>query len=85
MLSFVKKYAGPPPDEPKTEADYSAPAPSKKKKGPISKSQQEAQIAELNSKLDQFATGALSPNAVQSVETGDSSDDDDNSDESEEE
>ena len=85
LLSFVKKYAGPPPDEPKTEADYSAPAPSKKKKGPISKSQQEAQIAELNSKLDQFATSALSPNAVQSVETGDSSDDDDNSDESEEE
>ena len=85
LLSFVKKYAGPPPDEPKTEADYSAPAPSKKRKGPISKSQQEAQIAELNSKLDQFATGALSPNAVQSVETGDSSDDDDNSDESEEE
>lgn len=87
LLGFVKKYAGPPPDEPKAEATetYSAPAPSKSKKGkPMSKHEQEAQIEELKGKLGAYA-GPISPNAVQSIETGDSSDDDDSAEESEEE
>ncbi|OAP55350.1 hypothetical protein AYL99_10323 [Fonsecaea erecta] len=86
LLGFVKKYAGPPPDEPKVEhADsYHAPAPHKSKKSkPMSKHEQEAQIEELKGKLGAYA-GPISPNAMPSIETGDSSDDD-NSEESEEE
>ena len=87
LLTFVKKYAGPPPDEPKTESDtYSAPAASKSKKSkPQSKQQQEQEIEELQGKLGAYARGPVSPNAVQSIETGDSSDDDGDSEESEEE
>ena len=87
LLTFVKKYAGPPPDEPKTESDtYSAPAASKSKKTkPQSKQQQEQEIEELQGKLGAYARGPVSPNAVQSIETGDSSDDDGDSEESEEE
>ena len=87
LLGFVKKYAGPPPDEPKAEPveTYHAPAATKSKKSkPMSKHEQEAQIEELKGKLGAYA-GPISPNAVPSIETGDSSDDDDNSEESEEE
>ncbi|KIW74272.1 hypothetical protein Z517_12212 [Fonsecaea pedrosoi CBS 271.37] len=87
LLGFVKKYAGPPPDEPKVEhaaEAYHAPAHQKSKKSkPMSKHEQEAQIEELKGKLGAYA-GPISPNAVPSIETGDSSDDD-NSEESEEE
>ncbi|OQU98218.1 Bromodomain-containing protein [Cladophialophora immunda] len=86
LLGFVKKYAGPPPDEPKVEHTeaYHAPAHHKSKKSkPMSKHEQEAQIEELKGKLGAYA-GPISPNAVPSIETGDSSDDD-NSEESEEE
>ena len=88
LLQFVKKYAGPPPDEPKTESDtYSAPAATKSKKSkPMSKHDQEREIEELQGKLGAYARGGpVSPNAVQSIETGDSSDDDGDSEESEEE
>lgn len=87
LLGFVKKYAGPPPDEPKVEPTevYNAPAaPKTKKSKPMSKHEQEAQIEELKGKLGAYA-GPISPNAVQSIETGDSSDDDGDSEESEEE
>jgi len=86
LLNFVKRYAGPPPDEPKAEAaDVYAPAAHKSKKSkPMSKHQQEAQIEELKGKLGAYA-GPVSPNALQSIETGDSSDDDGDSEESEEE
>ena len=87
LLGFVKKYAGPPPDEPKVEATetYNGPAATKSKKSkPMSKNEQEAQIEELKGKLGAYA-GPISPNAVQSIETGDSSDDDDSVEESEEE
>ncbi|KIX96250.1 uncharacterized protein Z520_08028 [Fonsecaea multimorphosa CBS 102226] len=86
LLGFVKKYAGPPPDEPKVEPSeaFHAPAHHKSKKSkPMSKHEQEAQIEELKGKLGAYA-GPISPNAVPSIETGDSSDDD-NSEESEEE
>lgn len=88
LLNFVKKYAGPPPDEPKVERTevYSAPAAAKHKKSkPMSKHEQEAQIEELKGKLGAYAGGTMSPNAVQSIEEGDSSDDDGDSEESEEE
>jgi bromodomain-containing factor 1 len=87
LLGFVKKYAGPPPDEPKAEPaeTYHASAPTKSKKSkPMSKHEQEAQIEELKGKLGAYA-GPISPNAVQSIETGDSSDDDESGEESEEE
>jgi bromodomain-containing factor 1 len=89
LMNFIAKYAGPPPSEPaKTDADdsYHAPAATKNKKNrPMSKHEQEAQIQELKGKLGAYAGGPLSPNAVQSIETGDSSDDDDSDQESEEE
>ena len=88
LLQFVKKYAGPPPDEPKSEADsYSGAATSKSKKSkPQSKHEQEREIEELQGKLGAYARGGpVSPNAVQSIETGDTSDDDGDSSESEEE
>lgn len=88
LLNFVKKYAGPPPDEPKVEPTevYSAPAAAKHKKSkPMSKHEQEAQIEELKGKLGAYAGGTMSPNAVPSIEEGDSSDDDGDSEESEEE
>jgi len=87
LLNFVKKYAGPPPDEPKPEPDtYNAPTvPKSKKSKPMSKQEQEAQIEELKGKLGAYA-GPVSPNAVPSIETGEeSSDDDGDSEESEEE
>ena len=86
LLQFVKKYAGPPPDEAKTEADsFSAPSASKSKKNkPMSKHDQEKEIDELQSKLGAYARGH-SPSALPSVEKGDSSDDDGDSSESEEE
>jgi bromodomain-containing factor 1 len=86
LLTFVKKYAGPPPDEPKTESDnYSSAAVGKSKKNKPSKHEQEAQIDELKGKLNAYTGGPVSPNAAQSIETGDSSDDDGDSEESEEE
>lgn len=84
LLNFVKKYAGPPPDEPKVEqSEVYAAAPKSKKSKPMSKHEQEAQIEELKGKLGAYH-GAVSPNAVPSIEAGDSSDDGD-SEESEEE
>lgn len=84
LLAFVKKYAGPPPEESK-EADYASPAVSKSKKSKsMSKQDQEAQIAELRGTLHHYEAG--SPDALQSVETGaEDSDDDDSNEESEEE
>ncbi|KAI1613317.1 bromodomain-containing protein [Exophiala viscosa] len=86
LLNFVKKYAGPPPDEPKAEPteSYGTTTTKSKKSKPMSKHEQEAQIEELKGKLGAYA-GPISPNAVQSIETGDSSDDDGDSEESEEE
>ncbi|KAL6247887.1 transcription initiation at TATA-containing promoter protein [Rhinocladiella similis] len=85
LLNFVKRYAGPPPDEPKAEpTENYAPAATKSKKSkPMSKHEQEAQIEELKGKLGAYA-GPVSPNAMPSIE-GDSSDDDGDSEESEEE
>ncbi|EXJ81745.1 hypothetical protein A1O1_07810 [Capronia coronata CBS 617.96] len=84
LLNFVKRYAGPPPDEPKVEqADVYAPVQKTKKSKPMSKHEQEAQIEELKGKLGAYH-GAISPTAVPSIEDGDSSDDGD-SEESEEE
>lgn len=88
LLTFVKRYAGPPPDEPKVERAevYNAPAAAKHKKSkPMNKYEQEAQIEELKGKLGAYAGGTMSPNAMQSIEDGDSSDDDGDSEESEEE
>jgi bromodomain-containing factor 1 len=87
LLSFVRKYAGPPPDELKIgRAEvYNAPTTSKSKKSkPMSKHEQDAQIEELKGKLGVYA-GPVSPNAVPSIEDGESSDDDGASEESEEE
>lgn len=85
LLSFVKKYAGPPPEEAKDDAAYSAPAAGKAKKSKsMSKQDQEAQIAELKGQLHHYEAG--SPDALQSIETGaEDSDDDDSNEESEEE
>ncbi|EHY60693.1 transcription initiation at TATA-containing promoter protein [Exophiala dermatitidis] len=86
LLNFVKKYAGPPPEEPKAAADPTdvyAPTQKSKKSKPMSKHEQQAQIEELKGKLGAYQ-GAMSPNAVPSIEAGDSSDDGD-SEESEEE
>ncbi|KIW13962.1 hypothetical protein PV08_06743 [Exophiala spinifera] len=85
LLNFVKRYAGPPPDEPKAEpTDNYAPAATKSKRSkPMNKHEQEAQIEELKGKLGAYA-GPVSPNAMPSIE-GDSSDDDGDSEESEEE
>lgn len=87
LLSFVKKYAGPPPVETRVEQQdvFNAPAASKTKKSkPMNKHEQEAQIEELKGKLGAYG-GAVSPSAVQSIEGNESSDDDDGSEESEEE
>ncbi|KIV97804.1 hypothetical protein PV10_01511 [Exophiala mesophila] len=87
LLNFVKKYAGPPPVEirPEQQDVYNAPAVTKTKKSkPMNKHEQEAQIEELRGKLGAYG-GAVSPNAMQSIEGNDSSDDDDGSEESEEE
>jgi len=65
LLNFVRKYAGPPPDEPKAEPDtYAAPAAAgkSKKNKPMTKSEQEAQIEELKGKLGAYR-GPVSPNA----------------------
>ncbi|KAK5045688.1 hypothetical protein LTR84_009057 [Exophiala bonariae] len=88
LLNFVKKYAGPPPDEPKVERTevYNAPAVTKPKKSkPMNKYERDAQIEELKGKLGAYNGGTMSPNAMQSIEDGDSSDDDGDSEESEEE
>ena len=84
LVSFVKKYAGPPPDEPK-ETEYAPKEVSKKKSKSMSKHEQEAQIAELKGALHHYEAGG-SPDALQSIETGaEGSDDDDSNEESEEE
>ncbi|ETN37973.1 uncharacterized protein HMPREF1541_07596 [Cyphellophora europaea CBS 101466] len=88
LLNFVKKYAGPPPEETKGDEGYvPAPAPAaatkSKKNKPMSKAQQEAQIDELKGKLSAYAGGPASPGAMQSIENDESSDNDD-SEESEE-
>lgn len=86
LLSFVKKYAGPPPEESK-EQEYVAPTVSKTKKSKtMSRQDQDAQIAELRGTLHHYQEG-ISPEAVQSIETGaeDSDDDDESNEESEEE
>ncbi|KAF7846427.1 hypothetical protein BT93_L4386 [Corymbia citriodora subsp. variegata] len=78
LLSFVRKYAGPPPEEAKAEQDtgYTAPVmPSKKKGKQLSRQEQEAQIAELKGTIQGYADGA-SPGAIPSVEHEDASDDD---------
>lgn len=86
LLQFVKKYAGPPPDEPKSEADsYAALASKPKKTKPMTKQEQEQEIEQLQGKLHAYHRGPVSPNALQSIENGDSSDDDGDSEESEEE
>ncbi|KAK5958651.1 transcription initiation at TATA-containing promoter protein [Knufia fluminis] len=83
LLAFVKKYAGPPPDEPK-EQEYAPKEVSKKKNKSMSKHEQEAQIAELKGTLHHYEAG--SSDAVQSIETGaEASDDDESNEESEEE
>lgn len=86
LLNFVKRYAGPPPEETqKEESSFSAPSapPKSKKNKPMSKTQQQAQINELRGKLSAYAAGPTSPGAIESIENDDSSDDDD-SEESEE-
>lgn len=86
LLAFVKKYAGPPPDESR-EQEYAAPTVSKTKKSKtMSRQDQDAQIAELRGTLHHYQEG-ISPEAVQSIETGaeDSDDDDESNEESEEE
>lgn len=65
LLNHVKKYAGPPPDEPETRAteSYAPPAAERSKKSkPMSKTEQEAQIAELKGKLGAYG-GPVSPDA----------------------
>ncbi|RMZ91644.1 hypothetical protein DV736_g1119, partial [Chaetothyriales sp. CBS 134916] len=85
LLAFVKRFAGPPPDEPKADSDgYSASAVSKNKKNRPNKQEQEAQIEALRGQLGAYNGDAVSPGAMQSIEPGDSSDDGD-SEESEEE
>lgn len=86
LLQFVKKYAGPPPDEPKSEADaYAAPSGKPVKSKTMTKKEQEQEIKQLQGKLHAYNRGPVSPNALQSIENGDSSDDDGDSEESEEE
>lgn len=79
LLNFVKKYAGPPPEETHQEETYIAPSapPKSKKNKPMSKAQQEAQIQSLKGKLDSYAGGPASPGVAQSIENDDSSDSDD--------
>ncbi|RMD41277.1 hypothetical protein DV735_g3850, partial [Chaetothyriales sp. CBS 134920] len=85
LLSFVKRFAGPPPDEPKADSEgYSGGAVSKNKKNRPNKQEQEAQIEALRGQLGAYNGDAVSPGAVRSIEPGDSSDDGD-SEESEEE
>lgn len=85
LLAFVKRYAGPPPEESK-EQEYAAPAVSKTKKSKtMSRQDQDAQIAELRGTLHHYQEG-VSPDALQSIETGaEDSDDDESNEESEEE
>lgn len=67
LLHFVQKSGGGPlPPAPVSEATYAAPAASggkPKKNKPMGKSEQEAQIEELKSKLSNFADGGVSPGA----------------------
>jgi bromodomain-containing factor 1 len=86
LLNFVKKYAGPLPEETKAEESYApAAAPTKNKKNkPMSKAQQEAQIDELKGKLSAYAGSPGSPSAMQSIENDDDSSGEDDSEESEE-
>ncbi|KPI40859.1 Bromodomain-containing factor 1 [Cyphellophora attinorum] len=89
LLSYVKKYAGPPPEETSRDDDNYASAPTappkSKKNKPMTKAAQEAEIESLRGKLSAYdASGdAASPGAMQSIENDDDSDDD-SSDESEE-
>jgi bromodomain-containing factor 1 len=78
LLSLVKRFAGPPPEETRAEETYVAPAapPKTKKSKPMSKAQQEAQIDELRGKLNQYAGGPSSPGAMQSIENDESSEND---------
>jgi bromodomain-containing factor 1 len=78
LLSLVKRFAGPPPEETRSEEAYVAPAapPKAKKSKPMSKAQQEAQIDELRGKLNQYAGGPSSPSAMQSIENDESSEND---------
>lgn len=83
LLTFVKKYAGPAPEEPKEEA-YPAQTVTKKK-GKMTKQEQDDQIASLRGTLHHYQEGG-SPDAIQSIETGgDDSEDDESNEESEEE
>lgn len=86
LLAFVKRFAGPPPEEAR-EPEYVAPTVNKTKKSKtMSRQDQDAQIAELRGTLHHYQEG-ISPEAVQSIETGaeDSDDDDESNEESEEE
>ncbi|KAK5101788.1 transcription initiation at TATA-containing promoter protein [Lithohypha guttulata] len=84
LLSFVKKYAGPPPVEARDDTYAGAAAPSKPKKvKTMSKHEQDLHIAELKGTLGHYEAG--SPDALQSVETGAEDSDEDSDNESEEE
>jgi bromodomain-containing factor 1 len=67
LLHFVQKSGGGPlPPAPVSETTYAAPAASggkPKKNKPMGKSEQEAQIEELKSKLNNYADGGVSPGA----------------------
>jgi bromodomain-containing factor 1 len=67
LLHFVQKSGGGPlPPAPVSETVYAAPATSggkPKKNKPMGKSEQEAQIEELKSKLNNYADGGVSPGA----------------------
>jgi bromodomain-containing factor 1 len=67
LLHFVQKSGGGPlPPAPVSETAYAAPATSggkPKKNKPMGKSEQEAQIEELKSKLNNYADGGVSPGA----------------------
>lgn len=84
LLSFVKKYAGPPPEEPKEPEYPSSTTTTKKKSKSMSKHEQEAHIAELKGAIHSHDK-ASSPDAMQSIETGAEDSDDDSNEESEEE
>lgn len=87
LLTFVRKYAGPPPEEMKqeSEASYAAPTTTKKKNKTLSRQEQEQHIAELRGTLQGFSDGnGTSPGAMPSIEQDDDSGDD-SGEESEEE